>query len=301
MEHQPWLLRNILMMDEDMFRRTLVRRANEEEESMNGVYRLASLVRMRNFMYWTEEWRQRCIEFGRDLPQPNFVNLENVESWRFNRFRTFSAYHEINVVTAGQYLDRDTEEIPDLCSSFNETLKWFSLDDLHWIAANILDFGTSDELLKEGKVGREPNDELVRRRMRNWIGMHETWRVEFMNLAYVPWTRQTVGWNSVFPATIACLQDAPSFNPDLELTEELAKDYMNRSHPHPFTNQQTEYLYDLWSRKNPKFHNVLEAVVQAERERNLSSMNNWLRMHPGWKEKLYNLYNNNEQGPPAPQ
>lgn len=272
-----WLAHNILMMEEDVFK------AIVSDGNMVGPYRFCAYVRMQNWAFWSDEQKRVVMELG-DLSPPESPEVPSLD-W-FTQDRADHQFFDVTEERAKEFLDQDTEETQHLFDAFGASFDW-TAEAMHWMAANILHMN-SEPVIKDDwamKRAKKP----AKRRMRNWMRLHVSWHGEFLNLALIPFTRKPVKWDPNQKARLDCLQDPPSANRHLESTMDqfLAHAYLFQESACSFSEEQTEFLFNMWMRNNPKYRVWAENfIVPKYIKMKLNRMRNWLIMDAGWKRNF---------------
>lgn len=282
---QNWLAWNVVMMDGEQFRSTIT--TINGRDYMMGIYKFSAYVRMHNWMMLSDDHRDYCMACV-TVPWPGYKPPGVVDLEWFRGPRCAHQHLEVTEKLAQAYLDRETEITSNLYRDFNNVLpENMDSDTAHWIAANILG-KSSKSLLSKGKIVKTHNiNKQVKRRMRNWLKLHETWRREFMEIAFVPFPRDTVKWDEYDPGELDCLEDSPDFNPTLkrEINSQHGSVYLHKTRVGRFSEDQTEYLYHLWVRRNMRHRLWAGTNVDT-----MNKMENWLRLHTDWKEFFIKIF-----------
>lgn len=279
---EAWLAENILFMDEPTFENT------QYNGDIQGIYKFASHLRMYNFLSSTEAEQEEFIAAG-TLLTPMFHEVPDIRM--FLEPRADFPYAEVTDRVARSYLDQNVRIPRNVTENLRDSMVRPDEKTLSWVAANIRHMDSQQIWMPV------PAFTQVAKRMQNWLNMHESWREEFMNIAFIPFRRTAVIWDPNHPENLDCLRDAPHHNAHLPLTEQVAHDFLNRISTFRFCPRQVTCLFTIWRLKNPRYRRFLREFVVQEDNRHHRKLN-WLTLHVGWKGIFYRRFerelNNNQ-------
>lgn len=273
MDANAWIVKNILLMEENTFRVTL-----DKNQQMTGMYKFSAYVRMHNFLHLPEEQKNQCMRLG-DVPAVEIPREEKLQHLTcLIQRRTDCQHLQVDEHLAKAYLDDERNPIEgNVTERLRHALQAVTWKAGNWIAANIRGVRNDHILGRVEPFGPEE------RRTQNWLNMHESWREEFMEIAYIPFNRRPVRWNPNRPENLQFFTHTPPSDPHLLLTDQLANNFLNRIPIHRFSTRQTNFLFTIWIRKNPNHRQFVERFVVREVNSHNRKLN-WLTLNPRWKE-----------------